>query len=474
MQTMDHHLSNGDAAAIELRSSMVGDSRGPETSFDIPAAKQLPFNVVYCSGQDEDYPASELNNGVLSRGWQSSRFCYYPQEIVLELQWPSRIINMQLLSHEFKIPTKVEVFVSLIVPYVHEAIGQMKRLGYLALDCNERSGHQARELKSVYIDSPATVVRLVFHNCHCNDYNAYNQVGLMALILTGEPLDEQQWTLLTQPGFEDLLQTPRKQSRNSKLEEAKMQGSSRSSPERKCDVDISTANRILQLQEEKNSAVLGEDYDEAKRLKGLIDRLKIIGEEIKQLENKKQLAVENEDYDTAKSCKKEIEKLRLQEQLSDNNGQAEKGDEVSDCGVNSEESVDELAHAAEGSSQSEDPGRQDSAGTDCCDSERKEFGTQTLHPVKSTVVKKLDKEISCKTPDLRPPPKYRERFYSPLPFISVSLGSTLNHQYPCRNTSRIWTFRFPEGSSQYSGVALRNQILKQYLTVLYLYLGEIV
>ena len=38
-------------------------------------------------------------------------------------------------------------------------------------------------------------------------------------------------------------------------------------------------------------------------VQGLIDRLKIIGEEIKQLENKKQLAVENEDYDTAKSCK---------------------------------------------------------------------------------------------------------------------------------------------------------------------------
>lgn len=38
-------------------------------------------------------------------------------------------------------------------------------------------------------------------------------------------------------------------------------------------------------------------------LQGLIDRLKIIGEEIKQLENKKQLAVEDEDYDTAKTCK---------------------------------------------------------------------------------------------------------------------------------------------------------------------------
>jgi hypothetical protein len=27
--------------------------------------------------QDEDYPATELNNGVLSRGWQSSRHVTY-------------------------------------------------------------------------------------------------------------------------------------------------------------------------------------------------------------------------------------------------------------------------------------------------------------------------------------------------------------------------------------------------------------
>lgn len=117
------------------------------------------------------------------------RFCYYPQELVLELQWPSRIINMQMLCHEYKagsiylivlsfswdavytngctikllvlyesgsfivaeklmspakfwltccicvelqIPTKVEVFVNLMTPYVHreQAVDHMKRLGY--------------------------------------------------------------------------------------------------------------------------------------------------------------------------------------------------------------------------------------------------------------------------------------------------------------------------------------------------------
>jgi len=38
-----------------------------------------------------------------------------------------------------------------------------KRLGYLSLDPNERSGFQARELKSVYVDSLAVILKLIFH-----------------------------------------------------------------------------------------------------------------------------------------------------------------------------------------------------------------------------------------------------------------------------------------------------------------------
>jgi len=57
------------------------------------------------------------------------------------------------------------------------------------------------------------------------------------------------------------------------------------------------------LQQEKHTAVQDEDYDEAKRLKSLIERLKVIGEQIKQLELKKCAAVEAEDYDAAKLCK---------------------------------------------------------------------------------------------------------------------------------------------------------------------------
>lgn len=51
-----------------------------------------------------------------------------------------------------------------------------KRLGYLSFDSNERSGHQARELKSVHVSVDAAALRLVVHRCHVNKLNIYNQV----------------------------------------------------------------------------------------------------------------------------------------------------------------------------------------------------------------------------------------------------------------------------------------------------------
>jgi hypothetical protein len=55
--------------------------------------------------------------------------------------------------------------------------GSMRRLGYLSFDSNERSNHQARELKSVHVTVEAELVRLVIHRCHVNKLNIYNQVS---------------------------------------------------------------------------------------------------------------------------------------------------------------------------------------------------------------------------------------------------------------------------------------------------------
>jgi len=53
-----------------------------------------------------------------------------------------------------------------------------------------------------------------------------------------------------------------------------------------------------------------EDFDEAKRLKDTIERLRSISTHISQLEERKRIAIRNEDYDAAKIIKIEIEKMK--------------------------------------------------------------------------------------------------------------------------------------------------------------------
>lgn len=58
-----------------------------------------------------------------------------------------------------------------------------RRLGHTSLDSNERSGHGARELKSVRLDdAAAAVLRLQLQRCHINALNAGNQVPSLAVL----------------------------------------------------------------------------------------------------------------------------------------------------------------------------------------------------------------------------------------------------------------------------------------------------
>ena len=114
----------------------------------------------------------------------------FPQELTLLLDKPSRVTQLQILSHEYKIPQKLELYTGVPPdgePWLPENC-VMKRLGHLNFDSNERSGHQERELKSVHINARALMVCLLVHQNHAKALNKKNQVGLIALSLVGEPL----------------------------------------------------------------------------------------------------------------------------------------------------------------------------------------------------------------------------------------------------------------------------------------------
>jgi centrosomal protein CEP104 len=93
------------------------------------------------------------------------------------------ISQVQLLSHQSKISTRIELFVGSGGDYFNCT---WSRLGYLSLDNNERSNFKARELKSVYLKARGSFLKLLFHKSHINTLNLYNQVGLIALNILGQ------------------------------------------------------------------------------------------------------------------------------------------------------------------------------------------------------------------------------------------------------------------------------------------------
>lgn len=84
---------------------------------------------------------------------------------------------MQILSHQSKIATQIELFVGHGDSYQS---ADFRRLGYLSLNSNERSKYQARELKSVYVNAPGQYLRMLVHKCYINEANLFNQVGAKA------------------------------------------------------------------------------------------------------------------------------------------------------------------------------------------------------------------------------------------------------------------------------------------------------
>ena len=250
---------------------------------------KLKFRVIYCSDEDPEYPVTELlENSPQSRGWQASKFCEYPQEIILQFSNPSRLRQIQFLSHQSKIASKIELFT--FVPSGEQALTsqiplnevKFNRLGYLSLESNEKSGFQARELKSVYVDAFSLLLKIVLHKCHVNKYNLYNQVGLIAVNCMGEVSKaKQQVADKDNATFEEMMQ-----------------------------LDEVSLEKLKVLKAAKDKAIKMEDYDEAKRLKQAIERLRSMGTHLAQLEERKKIAIENEDFDAAKIIKVEIDRLR--------------------------------------------------------------------------------------------------------------------------------------------------------------------
>ncbi|CEP16010.1 hypothetical protein [Parasitella parasitica] len=305
------------------------------------ASNALPYQVVHCSSWDDEYNPEQLVNSspgnqvephqqTKCKGWQTPKCPEYPQDLIIHLlSGTSRISKVQILSHHFKIATRIDVYIGVLKdpkdvleefapdtpPSEDEdnMLVEFTKLGHVCFDNNARAQYRARELKSIKINVDGEFVRLVIRNCHRNRLNTYNQVGILALNILGQPvhlIDKNDLTpssmLHQQRPYDDnsiLSSSTRRTSVSSTQSQA-----NRSPTTSVAEVELQQWTIALLNAEEE--AVRDESYKIAKTYKHLGDKLERFTKILSDLEIGKQHAVETKDYDEAEKIKDDIAEIK--------------------------------------------------------------------------------------------------------------------------------------------------------------------
>lgn len=76
--------------------------------------ESLNYKLVGASSEDPNHPLfSILSNSqdIANEGWHSVRFCSFPQEILLNFHSPVRLREINIVFHQYLIPSKIEFYV---------------------------------------------------------------------------------------------------------------------------------------------------------------------------------------------------------------------------------------------------------------------------------------------------------------------------------------------------------------------------
>ncbi|XP_059220583.1 centrosomal protein of 104 kDa isoform X2 [Stomoxys calcitrans] len=299
-------------------------------------SKKIPFNVVFASDEDPNYPASELNtHGPTVHGWRSApNSSITPHDIVLRFHKPAKIYRIQLLAHQYLIPEKVELWLH----YSPKSIPSTPSsqcfdfLGFVALADNAATNYKSRELQSVSVNPrKGTHLKLRLSGAYANEFNTENQIALIAVNVLGEDLE-------TAPG-----NTTKESEENANGSGVGVGGAMADTSDggeqplaSMCDdllfsmyVEESIAEIIREMEDRKSKAVACERFEYARKLKLCMSALRTAGERLGRYALAKRQAVQQEDFTTAKLRKEQIEMYKssvfkhlLVDELLEKNGES--------------------------------------------------------------------------------------------------------------------------------------------------------
>ena len=256
---------------------------------------KLNYKLIESTTEDKQYPLRELKKGLNGSGWQSDRFCQYPQYIYIQFIQPTLIKRIELVLHEKNIPTKIK-FYTFIPKTKDENISNYQNvkyefIGYIKADSNEKTNYQLRESRKINVNCKSLFFKIELERNHLNSYNLFNQVGLMKLDFKGEYLPY----------------VGGKTENNNLILKIALKKNFLNDG----DLENICGRKLTELKKQMIFNIQIEDYRKCKEIKKKIEQIRLYGKKIFDLESEKNIAINNGDLSKAIEMKNLIDKLKI-------------------------------------------------------------------------------------------------------------------------------------------------------------------
>lgn len=254
------------------------------------------------------------------KGWRSERNCTYPQHLVIRLAGNScslvELEQIKILVDEECIPTKVEVFVGRLSEnnschtahdqIVFADLSDVQRLGYILFDSNKKSNYQGRELRTVSVGGiKASFLKLNFYGCFEKKLNEFNQIGILSLSLSGNPVEFKPSSL--QYKVENILQlSPSSDKKKVFHQNEVVDNTAKQSQLANISKDIEYKLKKFEKEKKRRAAV--EDYEGAAIVKKALINAQSSYDLLRETNSLMLQAAANEDYEEARVLKEKRDK----------------------------------------------------------------------------------------------------------------------------------------------------------------------
>ena len=265
--------------------------------------KIIDFSVVGATSEDPEHPLYSIISNEKKEGWCSSPFCKYPQEIIIQLNKPSKLSQINLTLHESKIPTKIDFYY--FYPEQKKEKGKNKKesfdlnnipflkLGFITPNSNQKTNFKAREFQKIKINQNVFFIKFVLHKNHINLENKYNQVSLISVEFFGNEIEN----------FSDLHKYSNINMSNNKEIANKQKYNDE-------DLDEVCLSKLKEIKITLDLCVQKEKYESAKIFRELYQRVRLLGEKMKNLSESKLKCIEINDFDSCKKLQGDIDRIK--------------------------------------------------------------------------------------------------------------------------------------------------------------------